>query len=232
MTGKNMLQFDEEAHVYSIEGRPLISVTQIVESQFRPFNPRVVASVLERTKANNPESEYFGMDRYQIQNKWVQAGKEAREKGTLLHQQIECFYKYGHYPEVETPEFKQFLRFAYDHPDWLLIASEYRVHNDYAAGTIDAVFDTPDGVILVDWKRARSIDYAGYGQGRDLMKNIADCNYSKYSLQLSLYRNLIHVGIAEAYIVQVHPDIENYRKIKAQYFDQEARILLCKIISP
>lgn len=207
-------------------GRVLVSVTQIVESQFKQFNPRVVASILENTKAKNPESPYFGMDKYQIQNKWAVAGREARELGTTLHQQIECFYKYGHYPEIQTPEFQQFLKFAHDHIDWILVGSETRVHNDWVAGTIDAVFDTPDGYVLVDWKRVKSIDYAGINQGKDVMKHVADCNYSKYSLQLSLYKQLIDVKIQTMYIVQMHPDIENYRKITAVDFNFEAATLL------
>ena len=166
------------------------------------------------------------MDKYEIQNKWAMASREAREMGTILHQQIECFYKYGMYPETITPEFNQFINFAQDHPDWLLVASEHRVHNDWVAGTIDAVFDTPEGYILVDWKRAKSIDYAGVDQGRDVMKHVADCNYSKYSLQLSLYKRLIKVDIAKMYIIQMHPDIENYRQIAAVDFSLEADMLL------
>lgn len=223
-----MLQFNEEFHIYTLNGRALTSVTQIVSSQFKPFNARIMASILENTKAKDPESPYFGMDKYQIQNKWAVASREARELGTTLHQQIECFYKHGQCPDLNTPEFVQFLKFAEDHPDWNLIASEHRVHNDWVAGTIDAVFETPGGLVLVDWKRSKSIDYAGPNQGRDVMKHVADCNYSKYSLQLSLYRQLIDTKIVAAYIIQMHPDIENYRKIKAVDFSYEAALLLTK----
>ena len=221
-----MLQFDEALHTYRVGDKQLISVTQIVESQFRPFNAKVISSVLERTKATDPDSDYFGMDRYQIRNKWAEASREAREKGTQLHKAIECFYQHGHYPTEESVEWDQFLRFASGHPDWLLIATEHKVHNNYAAGTIDAVFDTPEGIVLVDWKRSKSVDYSGYGQGRDVMKHVADCNYSKYSLQLSLYRQLINCEVAAAYIIQLHPSIENYRKIRAQNFEVEAVLLL------
>jgi ATP-dependent exoDNAse (exonuclease V) beta subunit len=221
-----MLRFNEEAHVYSVDDKILISVTQIVESQFRPFNARVVATQLEKTKSQDPTSEYFMMDRYQIESRWKQAGREAREKGTELHKAIECYYQHGHAPQEPNVEWDQFVQFHKDHPDWLMIASEYRVHNGYAAGTIDAVFDTPEGIVLVDWKRSKVIDYAGHGQGRNLMKHAADCNYNKYSLQLSLYKKLIKVEIAGMYIIQMHPDIEGYRKMPAHDFSQEAEVLL------
>jgi ATP-dependent exoDNAse (exonuclease V) beta subunit len=212
--------------MYTLNGQVLTSVSQIVASQFKPFNAPIMASILANTKAGNPESPYYGMDKYQIQNKWAVASREARELGTKLHQEIECFYKHDTVPEIQTSEFKQFLKFADDHPDWVLVASEHRVHNDQVAGTIDAVFNTPEGWILVDWKRARSIDYAGPNQGRECMKHVADCNYSKYSLQLSLYRHLIDVDITKAFIIQMHPDIEGYRKIVAVDFHTEAKLLL------
>jgi ATP-dependent exoDNAse (exonuclease V) beta subunit len=221
-----MLQFNEEAHVYTVDGKVLISVTQIVESQFKPFNARVVAAQLEKTKANDPKSEYFQMDRYEIQSRWKTIGKESREMGTQLHKAIECYYQHGHSPQEPSVEWDQFVRFHADHPEWIMIAAEHRVHNGYAAGTIDAVFDTPEGIVLVDWKRAKAIDYSGYGQGRNMMKHVADCNYNKYSLQLSLYKRLIRVEIAAMYIIQMHPTIENYRKIRAHDFSEEAAILL------
>jgi ATP-dependent exoDNAse (exonuclease V) beta subunit len=221
-----MLQFNEEAHIYSVGDKILISVTQIVESQFRPFNARVVAAQLEKTQAYDPKSEYFQMDRYEIESHWKRIGRESREKGTQLHKAIECFYQHGHAPQEPSIEWDQFTRFHNDHPDWFMIASEHRVHNGYAAGTIDAIFDTPEGIVLVDWKRSKAIDYAGYGQGRNMMKHAADCNYNKYSLQLSLYKQLIRVEIAAMYIIQMHPDIENYRKIRAHDFAAEAEILL------
>ena len=221
-----MLLFNEESHTYSVNDKILISVTQIVQTQFRPFIAPVVAAQLEKTKSNDPSSEYFQMSKYEIESQWKRLGREAREKGTELHKAIECYYLHGHAPQEPSVEWDQFVRFHNDHPDWLLIASEHRVYNDYAAGTIDAVFDTPEGIVLVDWKRSRAIDYAGHGQGRNIMKHAADCNYNKYSLQLSLYKVLIRVEIAAMYIIQFHPEIENYRKIRAHDFCKEANILL------
>lgn len=221
-----MLKFNPSLHQYTLGDRPLVSVSQIVQSQFRPFNTKVMSGIIANTKANDPLSDYYGMDQSAIRNQWFLAGKEACEKGTYLHKAIECFYEHGRSPDPEPEEWKHFLKFAYDHPEWICIATEHRVHNDYAAGTIDAIFDTPEGVVLVDWKRCKSINYSGHGQGRDMMKHVADCNYSKYSLQLSLYKQLIGITIANCYIIQLHPEIESYRKLRAQDFFMEASALL------
>lgn len=186
-----------------------------------------MASNLAKTKATDHTSKYFGMNKQQIMESWKEAGTESRDQGLQLHRDIEDYYRHQRTPlNKNRPEWKQFTNFVADHPDWVCIANELKVHNHKVAGTIDAVFDTPEGVVLVDWKRCKAIDYSGHGMGVDIMRHVPDCNYSKYSLQLSLYRKLIWITISNCYIVQMHPDLENYHKIKAQNYHMEADILL------
>lgn len=222
-----MLYFDEESHTYILYNKILKSVSAVVASQFRKFNPRAVSHYIAKHGAIKEESPYYGMTQDDILKQWSEAGNESRDAGTRLHRDIEAFYKEGKMPEDETlPEWCHFRRFVSDHPGWVCIANEYQVHNDKVAGTIDAIYDTPEGVVIVDWKRAKAIDFSGYGMGKGIMKHVPDCNYSKYSLQLSLYRQLCHLEIANCYIVQLHPSLESYRKIKTQNYHEEASHLL------
>jgi ATP-dependent exoDNAse (exonuclease V) beta subunit len=219
--------FDERSHTYTLDNKVLLPVTSVVESQFKKFNPSIVAANLEKTQATNETSKYFGMSRNQIMDLWKETGSESRDKGLQLHREIEEYYRYMQKPiQPDRPDWQQFLQFATDHPDWVCIANEVKVYNHKVAGTIDAVFDTPEGVVLVDWKRCKAIDFSGYGMGVGVMKHVPDCNYSKYSLQLSLYRQLIRVDIASCYIVQFHPDLDGYQKIRAQNYHVEAQTLL------
>lgn len=227
MISPSTLHFDERTHTYTLDSKILLPVTFIVESQFKKFNPSIVASNLEKTKAADETSKYFGMSKQQIMDSWKEAGAESRDQGLQLHREIEEYYRHLRKPINEgRPEWIQFLEFVADHPDWVCIANELKVYNHKVAGTIDAVFDTPDGVVLVDWKRCKAIDYSGHGVGVDIMKHVPDCNYSKYSLQLSLYRKLIWMDIVDCYIIQLHPDLDNYQKVKAQNYHMEADILL------
>lgn len=222
-----MLCFDETTHTYTIQGKDLKSVSAVVATQFRKFNSHAVSRAIARAKAEDKDSEYYGMTQDDIINKWSETGKQSRDAGIKMHMDIENFYKYGIEPlDTTTPEWKQFAEFKDANKDWNCLATEHRVHNNRVAGTIDAIFETPEGIVLVDWKRVKAIDYSGYGMGKDHMKHVADCNYSKYSLQLSLYRNLINCTIKDCYIVQIHPSLETYQKIKAQNFDVEAKALL------
>ena len=222
-----MLIFNEETHTYSLENTTLQSVSSVVESQFKKFNADIVSAQLAKTKSNDRGSRYYGMTRDDIIKMWNENGRQSREMGLQLHRNIEQFYKYGEQPSDTDPiEWKQFLQFNLDHPDWLCIGNEVQVHNNKIAGTIDAIFRTPEGVVLVDWKRCKSIDFSGYGNGNGVMKHVPDCNYSKYSLQLSLYRRLIGIDILHCYIIQLHPELDNYQKIKAQNYDIEVEQLI------
>lgn len=218
-----MLYFDEGTHTYLLDNRILTSVSTIVASQFRTFNARAVSKALTK----KVDSQYFGMTQEAIMNTWQESGRVSRDLGIRLHYDIEGFYQHARVPDdPDRPDWRQFMAFVADHPEWKCVANELRVHNGKVAGTIDAVFSTPDGFVLVDWKRCKAMDYSGYGMGKDLMKHVPDCNYSKYSLQLSLYRHLIGVEIVECYIVQMHPELDTYQKIRAQNFYMEAMALL------
>lgn len=221
-----MLHFDEATHTYCIDGSTLKSVSSIVAAQFRRFNAQAVATSVHRSQADNPESPYYQKSAEEIMQVWSESGKEARDKGTALHRNIERFYLDGRVPDQKSPEWDQFIQFATDHPDWINIGCEVRVHNHKVAGTIDAVFDTPEGIVLVDWKRCKSIDYIGHGQGVDVMKHVSDCNFNKYSLQLSLYRYLYPTTVKDTFIVQLHPLRESYGMYRAQNFYIEAKTLV------
>jgi hypothetical protein len=217
-----MLQFDEETHTYSIQNQTLQCVSAVVASQFRKFNSHAIA----RAVAKKEQSRYYGMNHEEILKQWSETGKESRDLGMALHRDIESFYRYGKAPQIESREWQHFLRFHQDHPDWECIGNEVQVHNNKVAGTIDAIFKTPEGVVLVDWKRCKAIDFSGYGMGKGVMKHVADCNYSKYSLQLSLYRALIRQEVVSCFIVQLHPSLDTYSKIRAQDFSIEAQLLI------
>lgn len=219
-----MLYFDEATHTYIYEDRQLRSVSSVVASQFKRFNAYAVSKNLELRKSKDPDSEYFGMTQQEIIQKWADSGKESRDMGTSLHRQIEDFYQKGVSPP-DSPEWRQFMAFVNDHPGWVCIGNEVKVHNGKIAGTIDAIFDTPEGLVLVDWKRCKAIDFCGYGMGRDMMKHVADCNFSKYSLQLSLYRMLMRVQVSACFIVNIHPNQESYQQIAAQDFMTEAKMI-------
>jgi len=75
------------------------------------------------------------------------------------------------------------------------IVPELIVHDEELglAGTIDLVVETPDGLVLIDWKTNKKITTKGYNNKKALepIEDLDDCHLVKYSLQLSLYAYML-----------------------------------------
>jgi ATP-dependent exoDNAse (exonuclease V) beta subunit len=230
------VHFEEKTHTYTVEGNQLKSVTAAVGECFEKFDATLISKTMANKHFNDPESKYYQQDDCQIREAW----KEKAELGSKMHKAIEKFLCDGELPDKEyqkSMEWVQFQNFMYDHRDWKCVASELRKfkrskkrkRDVYGfAGTIDAIFKTPDGYVIVDWKRCEKIRRDGFRRGKDVMVAFDDCNFNKYSLQLSCYVNLIlgQVHIKDMYIVQFHPTMEDYRIHKAISLHMEAGKLL------
>lgn len=108
---ENKLIFNEEKHEYTLNGKKLISVTQLMQKHGLSPSYAGVSSEVLKAKA---------------------------ERGTLIHEEIEAFNKRG---EIGfTPEMAQFKDYVQKNKIDVL-ESESRVHNDIVAGTIDLILD-------------------------------------------------------------------------------------------
>ena len=83
------------------------------------------------------------------------------------------------------------------------------------AGTIDVLMMNKNSneYVLIDWKTSKRIDTSAYGKRTGIStvtRDVPDCNYYHYSLQLSLYRYLMEkyygFKINNQYIVQLKDD--------------------------
>lgn len=125
------IDFEEEQHIYTLDGFKLPSVTQIMQ----PMSLMLYATVPDGTL------------------------QDAADRGTRAHEQVSNYVLYGieETDEDTEPYVHAFLDFQRDYnPNWL--ASEYRTYHKLLryAGTIDLIgFVTPDdgkGVDIVDLK--------------------------------------------------------------------------------
>lgn len=106
-----MLEFDEKLHQYTLDGKKLISVTQLMQKHgLGPTYAGVSSEVLSK----------------------------KAERGTLIHQEIEDFNKTGEIGFTgEVALFRDYV--ARNELD--VLESECRVHNDIVAGTIDLILE-------------------------------------------------------------------------------------------
>ena len=185
-----MLQFDEASHTYTYDGQDLVSVTQFLGRFFETFDGPKVA----RRVVTNPNSKYHGRDPDELVAEWEAGGRQARELGSLLHSNIQQQLVDGEVRGERSDEFHHFEKFIAGR-EWrpLMVEQQVCCPKLGIAGTVDAVFEDPRGdVVICDWKRAKKMKFDNrWRKAMPPIEHLDDCDLSKYSLQLSLYRHLL-----------------------------------------
>jgi hypothetical protein len=220
------------------------SVTTFIHQHFEHFDAKKVIAAMMRNqkKWNDPvaNAKYYGKTAEEIEQMWADAGKDASTKGTAMHHQIECFYNTPPAladPRQATtaadipPEFEYFLNFNKEHvagddatlrpyrTEWTVFHEEAQI-----AGSIDMVYShiSDDGSLSIyDWKRCREIiktNRAGKFATHPAIEHLPDTNFWHYALQLNTYKYILQTKydktITDLYLIVLHPDAQNYQRVK------------------
>lgn len=221
------ITFDEEPHIYTINGeedKTYTSVTTWVHSYFKPFNAKEVIKAMMRNKRKWEDpvanQKYYGKSSEEIEEMWKQSGKEAAEKGTAMHYEIECFYNTTTTdPKTEETtdtaaataaaesqksiEFQYFQNFNKEfvengslrpyRTEWMVFHEEAQI-----AGSIDMVYENTDAspttLSIYDWKRCKEITKTNRGgefATNPIIEHFPDTNYWTYTLQLNIYKYIL-----------------------------------------
>jgi len=230
------LQFYEPTHTYTVHGeKGFTSVTTFVHHHFEGFNAdKIITGILEKT-ANQPSHKYYGMSREDIKQSWNENGKQASQAGTKLHYDIECFYN-GIMPTNTSKEYGYFKNFHQHHSDLIPYRTEWMIYHVplKLAGSIDfIVLNQDDSLDIYDWKRCKDIKKHSPWDKYAITKEIdfiPDTNYWHYSLQLNTYKYIIEdqydKTVNNMYLITLHPDKQNYEKIKVPDMQNEIRMLM------
>lgn len=223
--------FKIDSHEYFLGHKKLKSVTSYL-SEFK----------------NEFDSEYWSekialrdnKTKEEVLLEWKEKAKKSCEIGTAVHKIFED-YTLKNYALVnneyvfEVPEIDltylidykkkavvsfKFIKDFFDTKRLIPIHSEYIVYNDKLAGQIDMICkDINNNFYILDFKTNSDISYNSYGKSmKHIFSNIGDCNFNHYSLQLTIYTELLKkYTIKDIYIVHIKDD--NYHFIKANRFD-------------
>lgn len=235
------------------------SVTTWIHQHFEHFDAKKVIAAMMRNekKWNDPiaNAKYYGKTAEEIEEMWSKAGREASEKGTAMHYKIECFYNTppsatdtDDTPDAEDtdPELQYFMNFHNElvageqatlrpyRTEWTVFHEEARI-----AGSIDMVYeviDTPH-LAIYDWKRCREItktNRANKFATHPAIEHLPDTNYWHYALQLNLYKYILETKydkkITDLYIIVLHPEAQNYQRIKLPDLQSEVADLIMERI--
>ena len=225
------LLFDPESHTYYIEGRPLKSVTTLVEECFPQFDALYWAHRKAPQEGLTPE---------ELMAKWEAEACRARDLGTTMHDKIERYYL-GEDSGDDTDAYRLFRCFAAVNrlypfrTEWRIYLEEYGI-----AGTLDFLERTPDGTYnIYDWKRSRRlINRFGMVEatspfrktGLHPISHLPDCSYYHYALQVSVYRYILEqkygINVNKMRLGVFHPSYSGYYIVDLPYLRNEVISIL------
>lgn len=235
------IEFDEPTHKYTINGNydGWTSCTGFIHSFFPHFNPeKTIQKMMKSPKW--PQSKYYGMTAEQIKAQWNSSGKEASEAGTAMHLGIEMHHNGAEHLVSEeikqSKEWKYFVNYWKDCGDDLVpYRTEWEVWSEEhkLAGSIDMIYyRKSDGkYVIYDWKRSKEIKTNNdYESGYAPLDHLPNTNYWHYTLQLNIYKWFLEtfygLEIADLYLIILHPDNKNYRRLRLNMLTDEVQAML------
>ena len=237
---ENRIVFREHDHKYFVD-RTLVprSVTGLLHEFSSPFNPARALASMKRgrdweTKRQEMEEQGLGISDDDILGRWTRTGAVASRRGQLLHHHGECLLNGHAVEETHSPEFTQVNQIY--HALLLQGMVPYRTElcifhcGLRVAGQIDALFlDANRKLVIVDWKRVRSLRTEGFDPLSYPLDKLPDSNYWIYALQLNLYRYILETeyahDVSAMYLAVVHPDHSLPRLVEVPRLDAEMRAL-------
>tara|TARA_R110002073_G_scaffold2911_18_gene18859 strand:- start:1359 stop:2180 length:822 start_codon:yes stop_codon:yes gene_type:complete len=231
------IQFDEGPHIYTIDGSSdgYVSVTTFNHANFEHFDADAIIKGMMASKRWS-QSKYYGQTVDEIKAGWDSNRDEAAEAGTKMHYDIECYYN-DMEVDNDSIEYTYFQQFLTDFPDLKPYRTEWTVFHEELklAGSIDMVFEKPDGTLLIyDWKRCKEIvktnAFGKWGQ-KECIEHLPDTNYWHYCLQLNTYKAILEENygkvVEDLYLVCLHPNNKNknYQRIKVVNLQEEVKEL-------
>lgn len=221
------ITFDEGPHIYTIDGdSDYLSVTTWNHSHFKEFNADRIIDRMMNSK-NWVNSEYYGMSKEEIKNKWNKNRDEAAEAGTKMHYDIECYYNNVKVNNNST-EFEYFDKFTKDFPNLKPYRTEWMVWDAdlKLAGSIDMLFINENNELeIYDWKRCKNIkkDNKWDKAKTKCISHIQDTNYWHYALQLNTYKAILEKNydkkISKMCLICLHPNNENNNYLRYELPD-------------
>tara|TARA_B100001029_G_C15020085_1_gene429941 strand:- start:23 stop:742 length:720 start_codon:yes stop_codon:yes gene_type:complete len=226
----NNIFLEKENHIYKLNDDPdfeFKSVTTFVGGFFEEFDAPLVASKLTST---HPKYKHMTIDELLL------VWKKKADYGTFVHEEIE------NYINDKTPPTDDRSSRAVKWLNGYKMQSNYKLLSEkiiYSkelnlAGTIDLLMydESSNAYNIIDWKTSAKIETSAYRHktgNNDITRNLEDCNFNHYSLQLSLYRYILEtyygVKISNQMIVHITdtdcrgymtPYLLNHIKLMAQ----------------
>jgi len=234
----NDVVFTEKGHTYTIGGKLATSVTTFIGRFKKPFQRDFWAA-----KSANKQN----VEIQDILDKWDSISLRACNKGSKFHAFVENYinnkvlpntiYDFDIDMEAYNKIESHFLKFYEESKDNLIpIRSELCVGSSRlgVCGMVDQLYysNTLEGLVIFDWKTNKKIESVNKYDNwmLDPISHLPECEFTTYSLQLSLYKYIIeletNLKINNCYIVWFNENNDDYKLIKCADLKEEIESML------
>jgi hypothetical protein len=204
----NDITLDLESHTYSLTNDSEISFTSVTTFVGKFFEPFDEIKVSNHLVDNVPK--YYGRTAESLLKEWA----VARQYGTDVHLEIENWIRDGVPPKDDKSIAAKKWIGGYVSKPHIITFPEVIIYSKELAiaGTVDILMmnEKSKEYVLIDWKTSKRIDrnsFKGKVGIKKETRNIEDCKYNHYALQLSLYRYLLEgyygIKIARQLVAQL-----------------------------
>lgn len=225
------LKFVKKTHTYTVGETVLVSVTKFISQFFKEFNEKEMAkfmAMLSRKRGIKGQGIRY----------WKKHWKEMSQHGTRVHQFLEHYITSGAEEVLNDLDLKKiqagmkYVSVLKDELKGFKLVPEVKVFDEKLglAGTIDVMAVRGKEVYLVDWKTNKKIEQTGYkgAMAKAPVSYLPDCNYTKYALQLNLYRHILErqgYKIRGMNLIHLLPD-GNYKTYNIEFMNKEIKDIL------
>ena len=198
---KHIIRFNESRHTYVDNFNcSYVSGTTLIGKFFPKFDSFKVATMC--SKGKNPK--YSGRTPQDIMSEWSAEAHRGSSEGDNVHLYSEmkmknvspeslplplsdrCVLLFKHIDKITA-----WIKKKYDFIDAEMIVFSPKLK---IAGTIDLIMEDKNTgeILILDWKQNKEITFENkYQTAHSPISHLPDTHISKYSLQLSLYQNIL-----------------------------------------
>jgi hypothetical protein len=231
MFNQELVYFDENTHTYYVDGVSKVSTTKFIQNFEPPFPLHKIA---ERVSLRD------GISKDDVINSWRNISLQATTNGTEIHAAIEAFITDGVINEKYEKLLNNITKLSCFKSLGNNVCEQVFYFPEYdLCGTFDyATFDSEGNFVLNDFKTGKPIsNESKYGKYmRYPIESVPNTNYSKYSIQLGIYKRaiesfgfkckgcyLIHIDKTQCVTEYPALELDDYIDILLDYWKNELK---------
>jgi len=226
----------EHKYYHKVTGETFKSVTTVLSMLEPEFNKEEIALAISMQDPSKKKEQYQNMSQEEILAEWKRINDEANEYGTEVHEIMErylladkIYIPKNEYERETILKFQEIdpMTTGVIYPETILFSEKHKL-----AGTADIIEMCDDYFNVWDYKTNKKLRFISeYNHWlKKPVSHLSDCQYSIYSLQLSIYAYMLQLEtkkkVGRLGLFYLNPETNKFELIPVIYLGLEAKAVL------